>query len=64
MEETNFAVDTGQGFKLQGTLYLKDNAPSDDIVIFCHGLMNTRNSEVNQSIIKEIDFNSISFDFQ
>ncbi|CAG8583012.1 2832_t:CDS:1 [Diversispora eburnea] len=64
MENINFEVETEQGFKLHGTLHLKNETLCDDIIIFCHGLLNTRNSNIIQSVINRIKFNSISFDFQ
>jgi uncharacterized protein len=64
MEEITFDVDTDKGFNLSAALHLKRNAPSEGIVILCHGLLNTRFSKTIRSVIERIPYHALSFDFQ
>ncbi|PKC11337.1 alpha/beta-hydrolase [Rhizophagus irregularis] len=64
MEETTFYVDTGKGFNLSAGLQLKPNAPSEGIVILCHGILNTRFSKTILCVIERIPYHTLSFDFQ
>ncbi|CAG8583747.1 11802_t:CDS:2 [Funneliformis caledonium] len=64
MEETTFEVDIGKGFNLSAALCLKSNAPCENIVIVCHGLLNTRLSETVRTVVERIPYHALSFDFQ
>ncbi|CAI2182689.1 6589_t:CDS:2 [Funneliformis geosporum] len=64
MEETTFKVDTGKGFNLSATLFLKSIVHSESIVIVCHGLLNTRLSETVRTVVERIPYHALSFDFQ
>ena len=64
MEETTLDIDTGKGFNLSAALQLKPNAPSEGIVIVCHGLLNTRFSKTVRTVVERIPYHTLSFDFQ
>ncbi|CAG8773203.1 23897_t:CDS:2, partial [Gigaspora rosea] len=64
MNETPLKVDTGKDFALHGSLYLKSNAPSDAVIILCHGLLSTRRSETIRYIAENLKYHVITFDFQ
>ncbi|CAG8535938.1 11839_t:CDS:1 [Dentiscutata erythropus] len=64
MNETPLKADTDKGFALHGSLYLKSNAPSDAVIILCHGLGSTKNSETIRHIAENLKYHMVTFDFQ
>jgi len=68
MNELNFTVETNDGIKLSATLHKKSNeitTVDKGVVVLCHGLLNTRNSNVIRTLVEGIkNHDCISFDFQ
>ncbi|CAG8811347.1 20380_t:CDS:1 [Cetraspora pellucida] len=64
MSKIPLKVDTGKGFALHGTLYLKSDAQSDAVIIICHGLRGSRYAEPVRYIAETLKYHVVSFDFQ
>ncbi|CAG8535916.1 11838_t:CDS:1 [Dentiscutata erythropus] len=64
MNESPLKVDTDKGFALHGSLYLKSNAPSDAVIILCHGLRGTRYAQPVRYIAENLKYHVVTFDFQ
>ncbi|KAL1918467.1 uncharacterized protein VTP21DRAFT_3127 [Calcarisporiella thermophila] len=60
--EETLTIPCSHGYNLVGTLFVRDS--TRDLIVICHGILNTRRSKIIRGLCGGLPYNVFAFDFE